>query len=245
MPRFAHSNLVLALPVLVLSALPFAALAQSPDVDDAKTATLQPIAPETAPTSAALASASNTVLTPLPEPPCLQITDDLTRLACFDRAALTPEDPGQGAWILRSDPPGVDGKSVVHLALLSTQNVPSPFEQFQNNAHAVLALRCMEGQTSFYVSFAENLMSDQQDFGSITYRIDNAVPGSHQMQVSVDDHALGLWDTDAAIAAIRPLFGAKMLHMRATPYAGKPMDLDFPVTGLERAIIPLRAACGW
>lgn len=174
---------------------------------------------------------------------CSDVAAPGQRLACYDAA----ENPsGASTWRIQREATAVDKHETVHMALLSKNAISTPFTTMSDaSTHAVLALRCMGGTTAFYVTLADNLMSDIREFGHVPYRIDEGEPAEYVMTASSDDRSLGFWDSASAIAAIKPLLEAQTLRIRATPFAGRPHELEFTVAGLDEAIKPLRASCGW
>ncbi len=87
-------------------------------------------------------------------------------------------------------------------------------------------------------------MSDYQH-GKITYRVDKLPAQTKRFRESNNHESLGLWSGKSAIPFLKELFGHDRLFVRATPHSESPLEASFDITGLEKAIEPLREACGW
>jgi len=107
-----------------------------------------------------------------------------------------------------------------------------------------LSLRCERGTMAFSIDF-DGLVVSAQAAAGVTFRVDSRPPAVMAMQRSNDNSALGLWSDDAAIPFIQSLFGGETLVIQANPLSGSQMVAEFPIAGLEDAIVPLRDACGW
>ena len=64
------------------------------------------------------------------------------------------------------------------------------------------------------------------------------------MQRSSDSRSVGLTG-NSAISFIEALFGGQTLVIQANPLSGSQMVAEFPIDGIEEAVVPLREACGW
>jgi len=110
---------------------------------------------------------------------------------------------------------------------------------------ANLIMRCMENRTNVFFRLNGAFLADSGGFGNVTLRIDDGSPINIGMSASTNNEALGIWEGNIAIGFIRPMLGAERLLIRITPFNESPVDLAFPLAGIEEAIAPLREACGW
>lgn len=106
-------------------------------------------------------------------------------------------------------------------------------------------IACRENTTSLYISFADHFMSSLQGRGIVTYRIDKAPAEKRRFLESNDNSVLGLWNGGSSIPFIKQLLGRNTLLVRATPFSDSSVTAEFPISGLEEVIEPLREACHW
>jgi type VI secretion system protein VasI len=88
-------------------------------------------------------------------------------------------------------------------------------------------------------------MADLQDYGLVEYRIEKQAASSKRFTESTNNRALGLWNGSEAIPFIKKLVGADTLLVRFTPYNDNKITAKFDISGLEKAIKPLRRNCNW
>ena len=174
---------------------------------------------------------------------CAGISDDQSRLACYDAEYRPATSTSQkSAWSVNTSTSPIDDSRTVVLMTDSTQPVRSRFGRPES---ATLIARCSENTTSMYLIFAGNHMTDIQSYGQVTTRVDDLKARTINMDSSTDNKALGLWRGGSSIPFLESMFGHDMLTVRATPFNESPITAQFPVTGLEEAIQPLRDACHW
>lgn len=174
---------------------------------------------------------------------CAKITSDQRRLACYDaeyRPATSTSTSSK--WSVREDVSPIDDSKTVVLSVSSTETVQT---RFRRTASPRLILRCHENTTSFYISFGGLHMADHGSYGDVDLRVDKKPSKTYSMAESTDNKALGLWNGHRSIPAIKSMFRGKTLTIRATPFSESPVTLQFPISGLEEAIKPLREACTW
>lgn len=147
-----------------------------------------------------------------------------------------------GAWIVSEDISAFDDSRTVVLSIQSSEAIRG---QFGPAAPAVMHLRCKENRTVLYLWLNDLFLSDIQGFGTVELRIDNQKAQSVRMAASTDNKALGLWDGGSSIPFIKKLLSGQTVVFRATPYNESPVEFSFDLTGLERAIAPLKEACSW
>lgn len=173
---------------------------------------------------------------------CAAIQKDEARLECYDlifkkSAAVVPT---MSLWQVREEISKLDDSKNVYLYLDST----SYRDRFGNAKSVTLGIACRESETNLWLAFDE-FMSDNSGGGKVTYRIDKAPAKAVDFTESSDNHGLGLWYGPSAIKFAKKLFGANNLLIRATPFSDSSIQVEFPITGLEEAIKPLRKACNW
>ena len=117
--------------------------------------------------------------------------------------------------------------------------------RFGQKSHLTLTVRCIENTTAVVIDFGGEFMSSVNGRGTVRYRIDDMPAGKLRFLESNDNSALGLWRGAAAIPFIRQMLGRDRLYIEALPFSESMVRAEFPITGLEEAIQPLRNACHW
>ena len=176
---------------------------------------------------------------------CVGIDDPDTRLSCFDDAFVETEvqlPSPKSDWSVRVDTSALDDSKTVVLTLASKDQFLSQYGQFKRGT---LIIRCKENTTSLYTIWGGHFMSDNRNGGRVDYRVDAKKASTVSMKNSTDHQALGLWSGGQSIPFIKKLVGAERLYIRATPFSQSAVEMSFNITGLEKAIEPLREACGW
>jgi type VI secretion system protein VasI len=176
---------------------------------------------------------------------CVGIDDPDSRLNCFDDAFVetkVEQQLPQSDWSVKVDTSALDDSKTVVLSLYSKNQFSSQYGQLKRGT---LIIRCQENTTSLYTLWGDHFMSDNRSGGRVDYRVDEKKASRVNMTESTDNKALGLWNGGGSIEFIKRLFGAKQLYTRATPFSESPVEMTFNITGLERAIEPLREACNW
>ncbi len=180
---------------------------------------------------------------------CAGIENDLDRLACYDLASgRTPVSETEldvsGDWDVEIKTSEFKDTTDVFLRVQSEEPLSCGMG-FGAPQHATLMLRCMENTTALYISTDCHLASGFQGYGTVEYRIDDRPARSRGFTDSTDNRALGLWRGAQAIPFVKELLGADRLLTRFTPFGESPVTAQFPITGLDTAIMPLREACSW
>lgn len=70
-------------------------------------------------------------------------------------------------------------------------------------------------------------------------------PRAVDADASTDNKALGLWSGGKAIPVVKQMLGKSTMITRMTPFSESPFTATFNISGLNRAIEPLRKACNW
>lgn len=174
---------------------------------------------------------------------CVTIGDDAKRLACYDmkhRPVSTIEQAS--SWEVRESVSKIDDSKTVVLRTTSKEAVP---KQFGGSDTADLYIRCSENATSLYFVLAGHFLADSEEYGQVTYRVDNQKARTYSFSSSTDNKGLGQWSGQYAIPVVKHLFDAQQVIVRITPYNESPVTVTFPISGLRQAIAPLQAACKW
>ncbi|AMO78045.1 hypothetical protein PcP3B5_46530 [Pseudomonas citronellolis] len=174
---------------------------------------------------------------------CIAIASDSERLACYDMEYRpSPVVAKVSKWDVSESSSKMDDSKTVSLHLESNEPIQ---RRFGGSESADIYIRCQEKSTSMYFIYAGNFLSSIQGYGEVTYRVDDQKPVTREFEESTDNKALGLWNGGTAIPFIKRLFGKNLLTVRITPFNESPVTTQFQISGLEEAIKPLRAACGW
>ncbi len=187
---------------------------------------------------------------------CSAIYDGVKRLACFDELVkadqriadqnstkkLDADEIKSKNWTRSISQSKIDDSETVTLETDSKNSVPG---RFKREATPTLMIRCLEGKTSFYISFDGLFVSDTSNYGQLTIRVDKEKPFVQKTTVSSSNKALGLWNGSTSIPFIKKLFDKETLLVQVTPFNESPITLSFDISGLQNEIEPLRKACKW
>lgn len=174
-------------------------------------------------------------LTPVPEltPEEIAAQEEAEREAAI-RAASN--------WRVARGQSSIDDSPIVEISVGSNNNLPA---RFGSRGPATLSLRCQENTTSATIRLNGHFMADIQNYGRVTYRVDDRQAKTIRMQESTNNEWLGLWRGGQSIPFIRELIDADRLVIRATPFNENPMEATFTITGLDHHLPELRRACNW
>ncbi|WP_163265588.1 type VI secretion system-associated protein TagO [Chelativorans alearense] len=196
-------------------------------------------------TAAAILAAGSAIAAP---DACIQIDSDLDRLACYDReAGRTPKQEilptPAGKWSVRKETSKLTDQTNVFLTVASEETVNCGW----NSGDKIrLYVRCMENSTSLiFQTGCHMTSSDYNDYGHITYRLDDEKARTVSGDESTNNRSLGLWSGGRSIPVIKQMFGKSQMIVRMTPYSESPFTATFNIAGLDEAITPLRQACSW
>lgn len=174
---------------------------------------------------------------------CASISSDAQRLACYDMEYKpAPTISISSKWSVSENLSPMDDSKTVTLHLESSEPIQN---RYRGVSAADLYIRCQEKTTALYFVYADNFLSSIQGYGQVTYRVDDKPSAKKNMTESTDNKALGLWSGGASIPFVKSMFGGENLVVRITPFNESPVTAQFQISGLEDAIKPLRAACGW
>ena len=185
---------------------------------------------------------------------CTKLTDADTRLACYDSIfgtsisnkelvdeQVTDTHKPPKNWSIWETVSNIDDSVNV---VLSTDTLDTSRGRFGSRVRLTLVAACRENSTSVWFNFGGHFMSDHQH-GTVIYRVDKQDAKRKNFRESNNNEALGLWSGGSAIPFLKQLLGHDWLFIRATPYSESALEGTFDISGLERAIIPLREACNW
>jgi type VI secretion system protein VasI len=178
---------------------------------------------------------------------CIHTENDLDRLACYDKiSGRSPEITSlatSGNWLIKKETSKLTDDTNVYMTVRSDEIINCGWNKGDN---IILTLRCMENTTAFIITTDCHMTSSEyNDYGDVTYRIDDQKARTVSMEESTDSKALGLWSGEKSIPVIKQLFSGKQLITRMTPFSQSPFTATFNIEGLEAASRPLREACGW
>lgn len=196
-------------------------------------------------TAAAILAAGSAMASP---DACIQIENDLDRLACYDKEVgrtptqeRVPTDAGE--WSVRKETSKLTDQANVYAAVESEEVINCGWNRGEKIR---LFVRCMENSTSLIFQTGCHMTSSEyNDYGDVTYRLDDDKARTVGMQESTNHRSLGLWSGGRSIPVIKQMLGKSQMVVRMTPYGESPFTASFNIAGLDEAIAPLREACGW
>ncbi|OOO46408.1 hypothetical protein BS630_25470 [Rhizobium laguerreae] len=178
---------------------------------------------------------------------CTALADGDKRLVCYDeifkdKSEAAQPTPTNSKWQLATSKSEMDDSATQTLTLTSDDSFAGKFGGTQR---ATMILRCDEHVTSLYFIMGDMFLAEIQDYGVISYRVDERKAAQKSFDVSTDNQALGLWSGGSAIPFAKQLFGGKKLVIRVTPYNESPITTTFDITDIENAAKPVREECKW
>lgn len=184
---------------------------------------------------------------------CSELYGTITRTECYDAIAeelgtdgpaqpppINTDRPNTGSWRIRRDTSAIDDSPSVYLSVEAADVIPDRLGI--GTVQPILFIRCVENTTAVVVSVQRYLGLRTT---RVRYRIDDQTAQSASWQISNDTEAIGLWNGATSIPFIQQLFGANVVLFEITPYNDNTVTFRFPISALEEAISPLRAACHW
>lgn len=178
---------------------------------------------------------------------CLEVENDLDRLTCYDReAGRTPVVEAvdtQSKWRVNIETSKMTDDTNVFMFLESNENVNCGWNGGQTIS---LIVRCMENTTAVYFSTGCHMTSSRyNNYGDVTYRLDDQKSKTKRFQDSTDNKALGLWRGSLSIPFLKEMLGKQKMLVRMTPYGESAFTAEFDISNIEKEIEPLRKSCGW
>jgi type VI secretion system protein VasI len=172
---------------------------------------------------------------------CLEKTDNLARLDCYDRVARSrPAGPTSSAataaptgtvsskWkIDRKINPMDDTKSYVAVLPATGDN-------------AGLILRCQSGETEAYIGWMKYLGSGSTP---VTVRLGSGAPDTRSWTLSSDHRASFYPGNDRQF--MEDLAATDKLVAQVTPYGSSPITAVFDLAGIGDVVAGVRETCKW
>lgn len=178
---------------------------------------------------------------------CARVDDPAARLACFDaefpRAMLLAPEADTGLWRMQSAPSAIAGRTDHTLSLASQGTIQC---RWAEPRPVQLRIRCIANITSVALETGCNMASGPSSSdGDVSVQLDSGTARMARMTAGADGRSLGLWSGTASIPFVRDLIGKSALTVRMTPYLEETVSAVFDLRGIDEAIKPARAACGW
>ncbi len=169
---------------------------------------------------------------------CAGIDDDAGRLACYDTLASREAEAAKREknWFVSSYASRTEKAGNVFMSMDALE----PVRDASGFMHTpALCIHCTHQKTHVYVVYGSRLSG-----------------GTWEIEEAMDDGpaAAGAWEPDAgftalhrtgAVAFLKTLMKHKVLTLKIMPPNDKLQTARFPVNDLQKAIGPLRRACGW
>ena len=173
---------------------------------------------------------------------CAAKDGDLDRLECYDSIARKngldgPQDistgpESEGKWQTSKKQNPIDD-SITATAVLAADSGNSRF----GNPIA-LVVRCSSTGTVLYINWQDYLGSS----ADVTFRIGKAAAERREWQLSTDSQATF---ANNPIKKLKTMLEARKLVAQVTPYNESPVTAIFDLTGIKKAVGPIRETCAW
>ena len=157
------------------------------------------------------------------------------------RGSGTPAPPPSGRWVVGESKSAADDTRTVQLSLEADSAIHGWPAKERTPA---LILRCAEKKTEAFVftGFRPNVESGNLEGATVLIRLDKDPAKSYRTNQSTDGESLFL---PGSTAFIRTLAKHEKMLFRFTPFNSDPQETTFDLRGLEKALAPLKKACGW
>lgn len=167
---------------------------------------------------------------------CAKIENNDQRLSCYDMQFKSDSTarPSTGNWNTRIDKNPLNDSTTVILVN------PASEGKARLGKRISLLLRCKNNKTEVFVSWNDYLGSDG---AKVTHRVGDAEAKTRTWSQSTDNTATFYPGND--ITLIKSMFGESKFVAQVTPYNESPSTAVFEISGLDKAIKPLREECGW
>ena len=166
---------------------------------------------------------------------CVSITDDQSRLNCYDLAAgrKVKESSRTGKWgiSVQNNPLDDTATTIAYIAATEGQSeFGKPVQMFA---------RCKSDALEAYLSWGDYLGSDQI---SVTYRFDSEKAINAQWSLSTDSTATFVPNAEEFL---RKVADSQQLVVQTTPFNSSPVTAIFDLTGSREAVSKVsKAATG-
>jgi type VI secretion system protein VasI len=107
-----------------------------------------------------------------------------------------------------------------------------------------LGIICKENAMSLYFSTG-CVLGDTGEEKAISVQVDDESPREQTFVIPNRKLVFHLADHRDAIEFVKPMLGRDQMKVRIAPPSHPPFTATFAVAGLDKAILPLRDACGW
>ena len=177
---------------------------------------------------------------------CSAVKDSVRRLKCFDdlskkRGVSGPsvKNTSAGIWEVQTEVSKLDDSKNIYLSVSSKESISG---KYGRSHKPTLTIGCRENNTLLWVNANEFVTTKEID---ITYRIDKQEASTISLKMATNNEVFGIWRGHNSIEFIKSLFDHNSLLVRYIPYGENPVTVEFPISGLRKAIEPLAQACGW
>ena len=178
---------------------------------------------------------------------CKSIANKDERLNCYDALSnvetITIPTEGIGNWTIFKDKSPVDDSVSIYLNLDANDYINVKYKKVKPN----LTIRCKESATSIFINYG--IFLNDGSIKPVT-RLDSEKAVSDVYWGTSTDHQAIFYDSllgegETSIKFIKQLLDKNKFFIRVVPYNEKPVYATFDLSGLNEAIKPLRAVCGW
>lgn len=175
---------------------------------------------------------------------CAAKQGELDRLSCYDDLAKrnklagpqpAPTATPPGKWSVSDTTNPIDDSRTVVISV----EADSPRTGLRR-LKPDLVIRCSSNRTEAYISWHNFINTDG---ATVTTRIGDAAAIRNHWQTSTDHEAT--FFPGSPISVIKSMLGQRKFIAQVTPYSESPVTAIFDITGIEKAIEPLRKTCGW
>jgi type VI secretion system VasI family protein len=105
-----------------------------------------------------------------------------------------------------------------------------------------LGIQCVNRRTAAFIDWGLFLEAQRME---VFFKVDNHPVEKRYLKVDATRERIGQWRDEVIVENLKGLLKAKKVSMRLVPKGGQPLIVRFKTDGLEKAILPLRRACGW
>lgn len=152
-----------------------------------------------------------------------------------------PANPAIGAWETHDSTNPVDDSETLMISLKASEGASSTGEP------VVLIIRCQSKKTELFVNWNNYLGNDSgspySDWKHVVVRVGTEAASSQQWGLSTDSQATFASGSD--IDLIKKMAKADRLVLQTTPFSESPVTAVFQLKGMDIAVKPLAASCGW
>jgi len=133
---------------------------------------------------------------------------------------------------------GPDGSRTLTLQLAALSDVPAGRERVR----PVLAVRCLSRRTDVFVSIGTSVKPEGNDSHTVSIQFDDEAPTTEKWPGSASYQEL--FAPDGVVLA-RRLATTRLWRFTFTPYASRPVAVEFNVQDFDRHVSSIARMCGW